>query len=107
MTDKTVYLVSFDSINDTQRAQIQALIKARASSWWHQQSNVWIVKGGPNASEWRNELSMFVKGEGVPGNVIVLKLPAVGSRAWASVGLDLTWLKSNLNNESETKAIGA
>ena len=96
MADLPVLLISVDMIDDTQRALIHELVKENADSWWHQQANLWIVIGGGDVGDWRDAIGPFIRG--VPGNVIVLKLPPEGMRAWGTNGVNGTWLRENFTN---------
>jgi hypothetical protein len=102
MADVEVFLISLDMIDDTQRALIHELVKEHSDSWWHQQSNVWLVVGGHKASFWIDQIGPFIRG--VPGNVLVVKLSRPGQRAWGTNGLDANWLKENYTNKSRDLA---
>lgn len=98
------YLLSFSRIDSTQRALIHQLVKRTTDEWWHQQENVWIVRGGKQPSEWRDRLAPFLI---FPASVLVLSLPRTPSeRGWASMGSGLNgpvageWLKRNYGPSS-------
>ncbi|GAA4578645.1 hypothetical protein GCM10023176_54970 [Micromonospora coerulea] len=102
MTD--FYLVVADQIDNTQRTQIQHVIREHAESWWHEFLDVWIVKGGESLSFWLKELRAIVPVK--PSGILILKLPPDGSRAYASrAGASLTWLKEEYMGRKPTKAI--
>lgn len=88
------FLISLDRIDDTQRKLVQAQVSQNAISWWHQQSNVWIVQGGENVGYWRDLLKAFVTG--VPGDLYVFNMADTGRRNFASFGPKehTAWLKS-------------
>jgi hypothetical protein len=105
MTDASdrFFVITFDNIDETQRGQIQTHVNENALSWWHQQSNVWLVQGGEDTVFWRDLLAPFVKG--VPGNLLVLRLPAKGGlREFASFGPSshATWIKTTFLGQTST-----
>lgn len=89
MTDRA-YLLSFDEIDATQRAQIQTAVAHHASDWFHQQQNVWIVLGGfDTPGGWRTVLRPFV--DGVPGTVLIFELPEKAHRRYAGFAKKSWW----------------
>jgi len=86
------FLLSFDRIDDTQRAQIQNVVESNAEFWFHQQANVWIVIGGASTVSWRELLRVFITG--VPGNLLVFHLPDGAQRSYSGFAQKTwyTWL---------------
>ena len=76
-------LITLDHIDETQRTLIQSYVEQKTDTWWHQQANVWLVKGGDVAT-WQEGLGVFVPKK--PSSLFVWKLPAEGSRAWSARG---------------------
>lgn len=88
----TFLLLSVDGVNSTQLALIHEAVKELATSWWHQQSGVWLVETDVRGPALRDRVGQFTKGVG--GTVLVLALPPdAGDRRWASKGFKTEWLK--------------
>lgn len=84
------YVISLDEIDSTQTRQVQSIIERTAESWWHQQAHLWLVQGGGTPLEWRDTLSMLLKGVG--GTVLVLELPrAEDERRYSGFGNGRWW----------------
>ncbi|WP_433355040.1 hypothetical protein ACQPYV_31925 [Micromonospora saelicesensis] len=75
MGDDKFFLIVAEGIDNTQRELIQHLIKAEADDWWHELLDVWIVRGGLSASNWRARLSVFVPA--APSGIMVFGLPTL------------------------------
>jgi hypothetical protein len=102
LSNEKAFILLFDKVNETQRGQIQAAIEASGAKWFHQQSNHWIVIGGPLRSvrEWRSLVEAYVKG--VPGNVLVLSLPEENQREFSGFAPKTwyAWLRDELKARS-------
>lgn len=84
------YLIVATSIDQTQRTQIQALVKRLSTDWWHQVPDVWVAKGGAvSAYAWMETLRPIIPH--VPSGVYVFKLPPEGQRQWAAAAKRSTW----------------
>jgi hypothetical protein len=69
---------------------IQVLVAAKAESWWHQMTNVWIIDSLESAVWWRDTLAELIRA--TPGrqpvpSLLVLDLPPLDTRrSWAYFG---------------------
>lgn len=80
MSNKYV-LILVDGLNNMQRNQIQAEVTSESTNWWHEFLDVWIVETDKPVVLWRNRLRVVV---GIGGELIVMGLPEVGKRSWAT-----------------------
>ncbi len=76
------FVIIGDRIDNTQRTQIQHLVKDNAESWWHDFLDVWVVEGGATSVFWRDLLRPIVPV--APCGLLVLALPKDGARGWAA-----------------------
>lgn len=85
MTDAVKrYLITIDQLSDERREVIHELVKVKASGWWHNMPNVWIV-AGLSHTQWRDELHPVINGTGA--SILVIELPdAKANRMWAFNG---------------------
>ncbi|MEV0154142.1 hypothetical protein AB0H57_10435 [Micromonospora sp. NPDC050686] len=77
------FLVVAEQIDATQRNLIQHMIRTEAEDWWHESLDLWIVRGGESANDWRKRLGVFVPS--APSGIFVFKLPQAKSErslAW-------------------------
>ena len=92
-----------EGIDETQRAQITAQVKARSETWWHHMSDVWIARSDLLPLEWRDLINPILLPE--QGQLLVLRLPSYQQRrAWAissrrALGGD--WLRYQYMRESQ------
>lgn len=93
---ESVLLIIGDEINNTQRNQIHAAVRSEAKTWWHEMPDVWMVKTDDSAVAWRDRLGVVV---GIGGSLLVLGLPDMGGRTWATRGkIGLDWLRDHYGN---------
>ena len=57
---------------DTQREQVQTLVKEHANGWWHHVPDAWIV-GGHDHKFWANTVGPILSG--TAARLLVLELP--------------------------------
>ena len=67
-----------ESINETQRMQLQAAVEG-AASWWHQIRDVWIVESSLPPKEWMAVLAVIFPH--MPAQLLVLALPPKDARS--------------------------
>jgi hypothetical protein len=72
-TEHKFFLIVVENIDETQRRLIQALVKRKSASWWHEMLDVWIVQGG-GISQWVNDLNIIITGS-EHDQCMVLALP--------------------------------
>ncbi len=77
------FAVVLDRGSPEEREAIQAVVKEHANGWWHRFESFWVV-GGHTASWWRDQLRPSIAAG--PSTLLVMKLPADESRAWAAFG---------------------
>lgn len=83
------FVIIADQIDNTQRTQIQQVVKENAESWWHEFLDAWIVQGGHSASYWRDLLKTII----TPGSgIMVLTLANRGGWAAKMPG-SASWLR--------------
>lgn len=94
MSDNFLVIIA-DGLENYQRNQIQAEVVRLVSNWWHEFPDCWIIETDDAPTVWRDRLMIVV---GIGGEVLVLKLPRRGSRAWASKSSAGSWLRKHYVN---------
>lgn len=77
-------IIVAEDIDNTQRTLIHELVKAASDDWWHDLPDVWVVKGGGTADDWRDRLRPLVPL--APSSVMVLALKPTPGNRWATQG---------------------
>lgn len=94
-----MFIVVLDQATDDHREAVQAIVKAHANGWWHNFTDVWIV-GGHEVTYWRDLIKPTLALS--PARVLVMGLPDMGQRAWATAGLPqpmFKWLREAYSNK--------
>jgi hypothetical protein len=91
------YAIVIEASHPLQRDQVQEIVKANATLWWHAVADLWLVTG-KNAAAWRDLVGVvFPAGN---GKVLVLKVDSQSGGTWAYRGQfpasATEWLRKNL-----------
>jgi hypothetical protein len=79
------FVIILDSSSASERNSVHARVKKFSTAWWHNDIEVWIVRGGgTQASDWSNRLRTAMANG--PSSMLVLELPQNESRSWAYFG---------------------
>jgi hypothetical protein len=96
MSDNFFLLVTA-GFDQTQEKLLLANVKSSADSWWHEQVDIWLLKG-KDAAYWANVLSHIAAIDG--SRYLLLRLPPVGLRQWAGrhTRSALAWIRENYSD---------
>ena len=94
-----VCVIIADSIDDTQRVQIQSDVEKRSDSWWNQMTNVWIVESTLFPGDWIDLFGVIIPRE--PPKLLVVRLPNEQGDRWATLMASkrTEWLKEHLTGQ--------
>jgi hypothetical protein len=99
VSDKFILAIIHD-IDSTQEALILAAVKEKATAYWHQYPDVWVMQGSASAFDWFQTLRVFVPNS--PSSLVVFELPGDGARRWGALGPkhNWSWLENNYASPS-------
>jgi hypothetical protein len=67
-----VFAIVIETTTELQREQVQATVKANATSWWHGMADLWFVRG-KSARAWRDLVGPIFPTAST-GKVVVFKV---------------------------------